>query len=154
MCELSEKEHGGTEAERERERERVTEVDSKERCGKAQDLLASFLGTLSLTTIQFAFYPINRASRRAFPDTHGYVFPREFFITLPHEPHNGECRVNSPNMTSVLPLITSIILLFFLPSPVSFLTCLARNDEIIFLFANNHKGARFTLVYDKKHWVS
>lgn len=46
------------------------------------NLLASFLGVLSLTTIQFAFHPINRASRRTFVGIHD-VFSREFFISSP-----------------------------------------------------------------------
>lgn len=123
-----------------RERKRMTERRERiERgAGRWRDLLASFLGTLSLTTIQFAFHPINRASRRAFPGTHGYVFSQEFFISLPH---NGERCTNSPNMISVLPLITSILLPFTF-SLSSFFSVMSRNDEIIFLFMGNYKGAR------------
>lgn len=97
MCELSEKEHRNRGRERERRRlvRRMREGERKRDKGRIErgtgrwhDLLASFLGTLSLTTIQFAFHPINRAFRCAFADIHGYVFSREFFIFLPQDAGN------------------------------------------------------------------
>lgn len=50
-----------------REKVRGGKRNSSERERAARFTCASFLGVFSLTTIQFAFYPINRATRRTFP---------------------------------------------------------------------------------------